>query len=92
MMQLLETDNRVVRVIGAPVQQAGLLIEVTMDTDDLRMSMIDYGVRILALSDHPGAFKMSPGGREHEYAIFRTPTIVVERGDAELWQDGPGAR
>ncbi len=50
MMQLLETDNRVVRVIGAPVQQAGLLIEVTMDTDDLRMSMIDYGVRILALS------------------------------------------
>ena len=50
MMQLLETDNRVVRVIGAPVQEAGLLIEVTMDTDDLRMSMIDYGVRILALS------------------------------------------
>ncbi len=50
MMQLLETRNRVVRVIGAPVQDAGLLIEVTMDTEELRMSMIDYGVRILALS------------------------------------------
>ncbi|MFY0659025.1 MAG: HAMP domain-containing histidine kinase [Shimia sp.] len=50
MMQLLETKNRVVRVIGAPVQDAGLLIEVTMDTEGLRMSMIDYGVRILALS------------------------------------------
>ncbi len=50
MMQLLETKNRVVRVIGAPVQDAGLLIEVTMDTEELRMSMIDYGVRILALS------------------------------------------
>mmetsp|Transcript_24031 Transcript_24031/g.44218 ORF Transcript_24031/g.44218 Transcript_24031/m.44218 type:complete len:463 (+) Transcript_24031:68-1456(+) len=50
MMQLFETRNRVVRVIGAPVQDAGLLIEVTMDTEELRMSMIDYGVRILALS------------------------------------------
>ncbi|WP_412551644.1 sensor histidine kinase [Shimia sp. MIT910701] len=50
MMQLFETRNRVVRVIGAPVQDAGLLIEVTMDTAELRMSMIDYGVRILALS------------------------------------------
>ncbi|WP_299423951.1 HAMP domain-containing sensor histidine kinase [uncultured Shimia sp.] len=50
MMQLFETKNRVVRVIGAPVQDAGLLIEVTMDTEELRMSMIDYGVRILALS------------------------------------------
>ena len=49
-MQLLDSQNRVVRVIGAPVQDAGLLIEVTMDTEELRMAMIDYGVRILALS------------------------------------------
>ncbi|GAA6179990.1 HAMP domain-containing sensor histidine kinase [Shimia sp. NS0008-38b] len=50
MMQLLDQDARVVRVIGAPVQEAGLLIEVTMGTQELRAAMIDYGVRILLLS------------------------------------------
>jgi signal transduction histidine kinase len=42
--------NRVIRVIGNPVQQAGLLIEVTMETGPLRAAMIDYGLRILVLS------------------------------------------
>jgi signal transduction histidine kinase len=37
-------------VIGAPVREAGLLIEVTMETAPLRAAMIDYGVRILILS------------------------------------------
>ena len=50
MMQLVEPDNRVIRVIGAPVREAGLLIEITMETAPLRMAMIDYGVRILVLS------------------------------------------
>lgn len=50
MMQLLDRSDRVIRVIGAPVQDAGLLIEVTMGTQDLRASMIDYGLRVLALS------------------------------------------
>lgn len=50
MMQLFDRSERVVRVIGAPVQDAGLLIEVTMGTQDLRAAMIDYGVRVLALS------------------------------------------
>ncbi|MBF9060304.1 sensor histidine kinase [Rhodobacterales bacterium HKCCSP123] len=40
----------VIRVIGEPVREAGLLIEVTMPTEPLRMAMIDYGLRILALS------------------------------------------
>ena len=48
--RLLETDNHVIRVIGHPVQEAGLLIEVTMESGPLRAAMIDYGVRILALS------------------------------------------
>ena len=39
-----------IRVIGAPVREAGLLIEVTMETAPLRAAMIDYGVRILILS------------------------------------------
>lgn len=42
--------NEIIRVIGAPVQDAGLLIEVTMETEPLRMAMIDYGFRILLLS------------------------------------------
>ncbi|TCK98898.1 signal transduction histidine kinase [Shimia isoporae] len=50
MMQLLDREDRVIRVIGAPVLEAGLLIEVTMDTKGLRMAMVDYGVRILVLS------------------------------------------
>ena len=39
-----------IRVIGAPVRDAGILIEITMETDPLRMAMIDYGFRILLLS------------------------------------------
>jgi signal transduction histidine kinase len=48
--RLTRTENEVIRVIGAPVRDAGLLIEVTMDTAPMRMAMIDYGLRILALS------------------------------------------
>ena len=43
-------ENRVIRVIGNPVRDAGLLIEVTMETAPLRVAMIDYGLRILGLS------------------------------------------
>ena len=48
--RMLRTENEVIRVIGAPVREAGLLIEVTMETRPMRMAMIDYGLRILALS------------------------------------------
>ncbi|NKB90426.1 MAG: DUF4440 domain-containing protein [Acidobacteria bacterium] len=41
-------------------------------------------VRIVALSDHPGVFKMSPAGSEHAFLIHRTPTIVVHRDGDEL--------
>lgn len=37
-------------MIGEPVREGGLLIEVTMDTQPMRMAMIDYGLRILILS------------------------------------------
>ncbi|MGX9353066.1 sensor histidine kinase [Shimia sp. W99] len=50
MMQLFHSEDRVIRVIGAPVREAGLLIEITMATSGLRMAMLDYGVRILVLS------------------------------------------
>jgi signal transduction histidine kinase len=50
LMRLFRSGNEVVRVIGAPVREAGLLIEVTMETAPLRTAMIDYGIRILVLS------------------------------------------
>lgn len=50
MMPLFDTQNRIIRVIGKPVQDAGLLIEVTMETGPLRSAMIDYGLNVLLLS------------------------------------------
>ena len=50
MAQLANPANRVIRVIGAPVNQAGQLIEITTDTQGLRAEMIDYGLRLLLIS------------------------------------------
>lgn len=47
---LIDPQNRIVRVIGYPVQEAGTLIEVTIETGPLRNAMLDYGLRILILS------------------------------------------
>ncbi|MDX5350106.1 MAG: HAMP domain-containing histidine kinase [Paracoccaceae bacterium] len=47
---LSDPQNRIIRVIGYPVQEAGTLIEVTMETRPLRTAMVDYGLRILVLS------------------------------------------
>ena len=47
---LWRPENRVIRVIGNPVQDAGLLIEITMETGPLRVAMVEYGLRILFLS------------------------------------------
>jgi len=43
-------EDRVVRVIGDPVRDAGLLIEVTMDELPLRNALLSYGWNILLLS------------------------------------------
>lgn len=48
--RMWEPETQVIRVIGDPVKMAGLLIEVTLDTEELRAAMIDYGLRILWLS------------------------------------------
>jgi signal transduction histidine kinase len=47
---LADPENRVIRVIGNPVQDAGLLIEITVETAPLRKAMVEYGLRILFLS------------------------------------------
>ena len=48
--RLLTPENEIIRVVGNPVRDGGLLIEVTMETQGLRAAMLDYGVRILVLS------------------------------------------
>ncbi|MCF6444244.1 sensor histidine kinase KdpD [Nereida sp. MMG025] len=48
--RLIDTEQRVIRVVGNPVNDAGTLIEVTMDTKTLREAMLDYGVNILWIS------------------------------------------
>jgi len=48
--QILDPAPATIRVIGAPLRDAGLLIEVTMPSAPLRAAMIDYGLRILWLS------------------------------------------
>lgn len=50
MLGLADGQDRVIRVIGDPVREAGILIEVTMRSAPLRAEMIEYGLRILALS------------------------------------------
>ncbi len=59
MNRLFAPEPEVIRVIGAPVLEAGLLIEVTLWTKDLRAAMIDYGVTILILSAVISAFTAS---------------------------------
>ncbi len=56
MARLWNSEDEVIRVIGHPVQDAGLLIEVTMPSGPLRASMLDYGLRILLLSAVISAF------------------------------------
>ncbi|MAM63840.1 HAMP domain-containing sensor histidine kinase [Maritimibacter sp. UBA3975] len=48
--RLFDTDNEVIRVIGDPVREGGLVIEVTMESQPLRTAMVEYGQRILVLS------------------------------------------
>ncbi|WP_108815661.1 sensor histidine kinase [Loktanella sp. Alg231-35] len=47
---LLDTEEHVIRVIGNPVRDGGLLIEVTMAEMPLRAALLDYGRNILFLS------------------------------------------
>ena len=47
---LITPENGVIRVMGEPTRQGGLLIEITMESAPLRAAMIDYGLRILMLS------------------------------------------
>ncbi len=47
---LMSPGDRVIRVVGSPVQEAGQLIEVTMANGPMRVAIIEYGINILLLS------------------------------------------
>lgn len=49
-VRLVDSEPRLIRVLGYPSRQAGELIEVTMQSAPLRSAMIEYGLRILILS------------------------------------------
>ncbi|MCC5957251.1 MAG: HAMP domain-containing histidine kinase [Natronohydrobacter sp.] len=48
--EMRRSEPRIIRVIGDPVQQAGLLIEITLDTARLQQELWEFGKRILLLS------------------------------------------
>ncbi len=50
MVTLVDTTDPVIRVIGEPVRDGGLQIEVTIEQGPLRLAMRDYGLNILLLS------------------------------------------
>lgn len=50
MRVLFDRENHIIRVVGDPVREAGLLIEITTETAPLRQAMLEYGMRILYLS------------------------------------------
>ncbi len=50
MATLADPERRIIRVIGRPVQEGGLLIEVTMEQGPLRRAMVEDGLRVLGLS------------------------------------------
>ena len=47
---LVSGDQGIIRVIGNPVRDGGLLIEVTMRSAPLRLAMLEYGRNVLLLS------------------------------------------
>ncbi|MCC6006404.1 MAG: HAMP domain-containing histidine kinase [Rhodobacteraceae bacterium] len=47
---IVRPSDEVIRVIGVPVQDAGKLIEITMETAPLHEALLRYGLRILMLS------------------------------------------
>ncbi len=47
---LVDPEERIIRVLGDPVQDGGLFIEITMEQGPLRRAMIEDGARVLTLS------------------------------------------
>ena len=50
LLRLVDTQPRLIRVLGYPKDDGGELIEVTMDSLPLRTAMIDFGLGVLLVS------------------------------------------
>ncbi len=50
LIRLATPQNEMIRVMGLPVREGGIAIEVTMETADLRRAMLEYGRNIFFLS------------------------------------------
>lgn len=50
LVTLADPGRRIIRIIGQPVQDGGVLIEITMEQGPLRRAMIEDGLRVLGLS------------------------------------------
>ncbi len=48
--QFFDRKDEVIRVIGAPVNHAGQLIEITLSTGPLRQAMSEFGLQVLIVS------------------------------------------
>ena len=48
--QFFDRKDEVIRVIGAPVNHAGQLIEITLSTGPLRAAMAEFGLQVLIVS------------------------------------------
>jgi signal transduction histidine kinase len=76
--RMIETEPDVIRVIGAPVREAGLLIEISMPTESLRAAMLEYGVRILVLSAVISVFTATLLFLAVQYLLVRPIRGVVD--------------
>lgn len=48
--QLFDTRDVVIRVLGAPVNQAGEVIEITMDALPMQQAMMEFALRLLVIT------------------------------------------
>lgn len=48
--RMWRSEPEILRIIGVPVRDGGVQIEITMDSTSLRTAMIEYGINILLLS------------------------------------------
>ena len=76
--RLSNPENQMVRVIGMPVRDAGVEIEVTMETAELRQAMLVYGRNIFFLSMVISLISASMLFWVVRYSIVRPIQRVVE--------------
>ena len=106
-LAFVQPESDVIRVIGYPVQDGGILIEVTLLSGPLKVAMIDYGLRILVVSastntSSPGRMRAAAGSAagssermsatERARADSATTTVPKGRPSRLTVQTAPGRK